>query len=153
MKRKISTTFWFLGLVLCALVQLEVNAQNSTCDTATEQPIVTAVSPPAGTTSEEAGVSSIYTIQGERLDRVSRAELVLLSPLNLLNPDVPQGTYTLVLQRENSSAISFRIPRTTVERTGSLVNLVVYSTNPACQNITLQMRLHNTGKCMLHNYL
>ena len=135
---------WRLGLVLCTLLQLKVNAQqNASCDTATEQPVVTRVSPPSGTTGEEAGVSSTYAIWGERLDNVLRADVFIPHPLNIFNPSM----YTLVLQRENSSTISFRIPQTrNVMRMGNLVDLVIYPNNSACQNISLQLRILDTGK-------
>lgn len=131
---------WHLSLVLCTLLQLKVNAQNATCNTATEQPVVTRVSPPSGTTGEEAGVSSTYAIQGERLDSVLGAEIFNLPPLN-------PAMHTLALQRENSSTISFRIPRTTnVGRMGNLVDLVIYPNNSACQNVSLQLTIFDTGK-------
>ena len=131
---------WHIGLVLCTLLQLKVNAQNATCDTATEQPVVTRVNPPSGTTGEEAGVSSTYAIQGERLDSILGA--VILNP-----PSLIPAMHTLALQRENSSTISFRIPRTiNVRRMGDLVNLIIYPNNSACQNVSLQLTILDTGK-------
>lgn len=132
---------------LCFLVQLTViNAQqNSTCNTATEQPVVTGVNPPSGTIGQDAGVSSTYTIQGELLDRVAQFELVLLFPLDIVNG---MQTVTLSPLQRNSSAISFRVPRISLVRTvgGNQVLLRIYPDNPACQNISLSMTLHETSK-------
>ena len=142
---------WRLGLVLCTLVQLEANAQNLGCNTATEQPTVLGVNPPSGTTGQVAGVSSTYTIRGERLDRVSRAEISLPFPLDVLNTPVKEVT---ILQR-NSTEISFQIARTTLQRRegGNLVTLVIYPDNTACQNISLNLTLHDSGKCTFRKHI
>ena len=137
---------WSLVLVVGTLVHLEVNAQ---CDMATEQPMVTGVNPPSGTTGTGGGVSSTYTIQGERLDRVSRLEILLLSPLDLMNSGRTVQD-PMIFQNRNSTSISFQIPQTNVQRQagGSPVTLRIYPINAACQNISITMSLHETGQCM-----
>ena len=142
---------WRLGLVLCTLVQLEANAQNLGCDMATEQPTVLGVNPPSGTTGQDAGVSSTYTIRGERLDRVSQAEILLPSPLDMENAGNPMPRVIFLLR--NSTTISFQIPRTSLPRPegGNLVTLNIYPDNTACQNISLNITLHVSGKCTLAN--
>ena len=133
---------WSLALVICTLVHFEVNAQQ-TCDADTEQPAVTLLTPPSGTTgltSGHRGLSSIYFLQGERLDSISRMEIQFPPPQNI-TPRTAE-----ILQR-NSTTVSFQIPLTFFQRMpgGTLVIITMYPNNTACQNISLSMSLHETG--------
>ena len=134
-----------LWIVCTLLVHSEVNAQNMTCDADTQQPTVTRVSPPSGTTGLGGGVSSTFTIQGERLDRISRLEIELPSPLDLLNGRAVQNP--MILPQRNSTFIAFQIPPTVVLRArgGSLVSLGIYPMNAACRNISLPISIHDSG--------
>jgi hypothetical protein len=136
---------WSLALVVCTLVHFEANAQqnNMTCDADTEQPAVTLLTPPSGTTgltSGERGLSSIYFLQGERLDSISRME-IRFPDLQSITPRTPE-----ILQ-SNSTAISFQIPQTFLQRIpgGTPAILRIYPSNTACQNISISMSLHETG--------
>ena len=131
-----SGMFWTLGLALCTLMQFEVTSAQS-CNM-TEQPIVTRLNPPSGTTGQDRGVSSIYTIQGANLDSVSTFDILLQNMV--VSPSAP-------LER-NSTVISFRIPQTSVTRRagGSPATLRIFPINTFCQNISLQITLHDTRK-------
>ena len=136
---------WSLALVVCStLVHFEANAQqNMTCDTDTEQPAMTSLNPPSGTTgltSGERGLSSIYFLQGERLDSISRME-IQFPPPQIITPRTAE-----ILQR-NSTAISFQIPQTFFQRMpgGTPAIITIYPSNTACQDISLSMTLHETG--------
>ena len=134
--------FWSLVLVICTFVHFEANAQqnNMICDADTEQPAVTLLDPPSGTTGMDSGLSSTYLLQGERLESISRMEiLIILQDVSSRTPNI--------LQR-NSTVISFRIPRTSFPLRipgGTPAVLRIYPTNTACQNISLSMSLHETG--------
>ena len=135
---------WMIA-IFCAMVHLElVHAQqNSTCNATTEQPVVMEVNPPSGTTGSETapegGRISTYIIRGQRLDSVSRAEITIL---------VGQGiVHDVTLQNLNSTAASFRIPQTTgLPNGGSLATLALFPANAACQNISINMTVFDTGK-------
>ena len=133
---------WSLALVVCTLVHFEVSAQQ-TCDADTEQPAVTLLTPPSGTTgltSGDRGLSSIYFLRGERLDSISRMEIQFPPPQNIA-PRIAE-----ILQR-NSTSISFQIPQTFFQRIpgGTLAIITIYPSNTTCQNISLSMSLHETG--------
>ena len=137
--------FWSLALVICTLVHFEANAQqnNMICNASTEQPDVTLLSPPSGTTGltgGEIGLSSIYSLQGERLENIMGMEIQFPPPLTI------SSSTASILQR-NSTAISFQIPQTSFQRMpgGTPAILAIYPTNIACQNISLSMTLHETG--------
>lgn len=137
---------WRLALVVCTLVHLEANAQqNMACNADTEQPTVTLLTPPSGTTGIGSRLSSVYFLQGERFDSISRMEIQFPPPQSrpiasqIIEPDD-------ILQR-NSTTISFQIPQISLDRTpgGTPAVLAIYPSNTACQNITLSMSLHETG--------
>lgn len=132
--------------MMCTLVHFEANAQqnNMTCDVDTEQPAVTLLSPPSGSTGftdGDSGLSSIYFLQGERLDSILRMEIQFPPPQN-----IAPRTITDILQ-SNSTAVSFQIPQTSFQRMpgGTPAILAIYPTNTACQDISLSMTLHETG--------
>lgn len=136
---------WSLALVICTLVHFEANAQqNMICDASTEQPDVTLLSPPSGTTGVtdgDRGLSSIYSLQGERLGSILQMEIQFPPPLTI-------APVTAEILQRNSTAISFQIPQTSnLQRIpgGSPAILAIYPTNSACQNISLSMSLHDTG--------
>lgn len=132
---------WSLVLVVYALVHFEASAQQMTCNANTEQPAVTMLNPPSGTTGMDSGLSSIYLLQGERLERILRME-IQFPPPQTISPRTPN-----ILQR-NSTEISFRIPQTSFQRMpgGTPAVLRIYPNNTACQNISLSMSLHETGQ-------
>ena len=131
---------WSLALVVCTLVHLEANAQQI-CNTNAEQPAVTLLTPPSGTTGitdGEIGLSSTYFLQGERLDNILQIEIF---PQDI-SPRTAQ-----ILQR-NSTVLTFEIPQTSGFRRmpgGTPAILRIYPNNTACQNISLSMSLHETG--------
>ena len=131
---------WMIA-VLCAMVHLELvlAQQNSTCNATTEQPVVTEVNPPSGTTGQEAGRSSTYFIRGERLDNILSAEITIMVRLGIV--------HNIALERLNSSAASFRIPQTaSLPNGGSPATLALFPANAACQNISINLTVFETGK-------
>ena len=135
---------WRLALVVCTLVHFEANAQ--ICDAGTEQPTVTLLTPPSGTTGIGSSLSSVYFLQGERFDSISRMEIQFPPPQS--RPRASQIIGTGDILQRNSTTISFQIPQiSNIDRTpgGIPAFLVIYPSNTACQNITLSMSLHETG--------
>ena len=138
---------WSLALVIYTLVHFEANAQQ-TCDADTERPAVTLLTPPSGTTgltSGDRGLSSIYYLQGERLDSISRMEIQFPPPQNI-------APRTAEILQRNSTTVSFQIPLTYFRRiTGGIPAIItIYPNNTACQNISLSMSIHQTGTVMIH---
>ena len=128
--------------MVCTLVHFEANAQ--ICDADTEQPTVTLLTPPSGTTGMGSSLNSVYFLQGERFNSISRMEIQFPPPQSRASQIIGTGD---ILQR-NSTTISFQIPQiSNIDRIpgGIPVSLVIYPSNTACQNITLSMSLHETG--------
>ena len=109
-----------------------------TCMSSIEQPVVNSIDPPSGTTGDSEGLSSRYTITGERLDQV--AEIIVE-----LDPQRPRRINVIDILQDNSS-ISFNLEFTGISAGGIDASVMVVPNNTDCSTMTLTISLYDTGE-------
>ena len=137
---KVLTLSYLLLLTLSLVVDI---GRAQTCMSSIEQPVVNSIDPPSGTTGDNEGLSTSYTITGERLDQVAEimVETDSQSPATI--------TVTNVALQDNSS-ISFNLEFTSISSGGIGALVMVVPNNTNCSTVTLRISLFDTGKQNSH---
>lgn len=123
-------------LILLSLPQHAI-AQDAVCMSATQQPVVTSIDPPSGTTGTDNTLSTNYTITGERLDQVAN---IIVQPLSSAMP------IALADIQNEPTQIRFHLQEIPLSRTGTPTDVMLVPNNTQCSPVTLTISLHETSK-------
>ncbi len=125
--------YLFWQSVLFLLLHL-VNVNAQSCVITEEQPVVSSLDPPSGTTGTDESVSTLYTITGERLDHVSN-----------ISVEVPEIELASIIIDSEESTITLRLSFARFG-TGRLATVTIVPNNTACSDIIITISLHDTSK-------
>ena len=104
-----------------------------------DQPVVESIEPLSGITGTNAALSTRYTINGERLDKVSE---ITVKRETTSGPEI----IPLVDSLRESSSISFDLDTAVLPPGGTKAIVLVVPTNPDCSTLSLTIYLHDQSE-------
>lgn len=128
-----------LALAFCLLVLCTVQHASAQCGSAVDQPLVSSLDPPSGTTGVDETLGTTYTMTGERLDRVATIDVTYETRFS--------GEVNIALANvdQEPTRITFNLQQTSLSR-NALATMVLQPDNTDCSSVTLEVSLHDTGK-------
>ncbi len=127
-------------LYIVAVILLLDSGNAQTCSSV-EQPVVSSLDPPSGTTGTDESLSTLYTITGERLDQVVDIIVELDSSLERI-----QLASMMIIDERT---ITFRLsvnPPLPSRSGGNPARVRIIPANSSCSTVELTISLHDTSE-------
>ncbi len=138
---------FILKCLLCIVaVFLLLDPGNGQICSSVEQPVVSSLDPPSGTTGTDESLSTLYTISGERLDQV--ADIIVELESSFVPTGIPVPLDNMILIDERTVTFRLSIPSFGLFRTdgGNSATAIIIPRNSNCSNVILTISLHDTSE-------